>query len=190
MNSETKKKRRSSGRSSCSNKKKRRRLLLQRRRQTTDDDNNINKETTTTSSRTTTRIKSSSSAAAGGETRKRQQRETNDNDGQCVNVSDRYEKIGRLGEGTYGIVYKAREKKGTTNNNNNNNNKIVALKRCIPHHQASDGFPTTALREINALRICRGQHPNIVQLEEVAVSSTNNGVYMVMSTLIERPIFH
>ena len=55
--------------------------------------------------------------------------------GRCVHVSERYEKLGRLGEGTYGIVYKARDQK---------TDKIVALKRCIPHHESSDGFPITS----------------------------------------------
>ena len=55
--------------------------------------------------------------------------------GNCVSVADRYEKIGRVGEGTYGIVYKARDL---------NTNKLVALKRCIPHHESSDGFPLTS----------------------------------------------
>ena len=93
--------------------------------------------------------------------------------GRCVNVVDRYEKIGRLGEGTYGVVYKARERRAA--GSAGGGNKIVALKRCIPHHQESDGFPTTALREINALRVCRS-HPNIVRLEEtVAVSKPRSG---------------
>jgi len=87
--------------------------------------------------------------------------------GNCASVGDRYEKLGRLGEGTYGIVYKARDR--DTDHN-------VALKRCIPHHEASDGFPVTTLREIQSLRVCAG-HPHIVQLEEIAVS--RNGVFLV-----------
>ena len=87
--------------------------------------------------------------------------------GQCVSVGDRYEKLGRLGEGTYGIVYKARDRQTQA---------TVALKRCIPHHEASDGFPVTTLREIQSLRLCQG-HPNIVQLEEIAVS--RKGVFLV-----------
>jgi len=93
--------------------------------------------------------------------------------GRCVNVSARYEKVGRLGEGTYGVVYKAKDKVS---------GDFVALKRCIPHHQASDGFPITALREIQSLRILcgggrRGGHPNVVRLETVATS--NSGVFLV-----------
>lgn len=88
--------------------------------------------------------------------------------GVCEHVSDRYEKVGRVGEGTYGVVYKARDKQ---------TGEYVALKRCIPHHESSDGFPLTTLRELHALRLC-AQHPNVVQLQSVVVSSTN-GVFIV-----------
>jgi serine/threonine protein kinase len=87
--------------------------------------------------------------------------------GRCVSVADRYDKIGRVGEGTYGIVYQAKDR--LTGN-------LVALKRCIPHHESSDGFPVTTLREIQSLRMC-SKHPNIVTLETVAVSK--NGVFLV-----------
>lgn len=88
--------------------------------------------------------------------------------GNCVSVGKRYEKLGRLGQGTYGIVYKARDRQ---------TNSFVALKRCIPHHEASDGFPVTTLREIQSLRLCAGQNEHVVQLQEIAVS--RNGVFLV-----------
>ena len=93
--------------------------------------------------------------------------ETNIIYGHCVNVSERFEKLGRIGEGTYGIVYKARDK--TTQ-------QLVALKRCLPHNESSDGFPLTTLREIQSLRICKN-HENIVQLQDIAVSTS--GVFLV-----------
>ena len=52
-------------------------------------------------------------------------------------------------------------------------NEVVALKKCYAHHESSDGFPITTLREIHALRIC-SSHPNIVDLLEVAVSGGKN----------------
>jgi serine/threonine protein kinase len=99
--------------------------------------------------------------------RKEQVEEGTTTVGRCVSVADRYDKIGRVGEGTYGIVYKAKD---------HVTGKLVALKRCIPHHEASDGFPVTTLREIQSLRMC-STHPNIVTLETVAVSK--NGVFLV-----------
>ena len=89
--------------------------------------------------------------------------------GLCSNVGERFEKLGRIGEGTYGIVYKARDRK---------TRGIVALKRCLPHHESSDGFPLTTLREISTLRLAKA-HPNIVRLHEVAVSSSRSGVFLV-----------
>lgn len=83
--------------------------------------------------------------------------------GACVNVADRYEKLGRVGSGTYGVVYKARDVlTGTT----------VALKRCIPHHEASDGVSVTTLREIENLRLCAAC-PYTVSLLAVAVSKSS-----------------
>jgi serine/threonine protein kinase len=116
--------------------------------------------------------------------------------GTCDNVSERYEKVGRVGQGTYGVVYKARDrfynKKRSSNTNakdssntQNEDEEYVALKRCIPHHESSDGFPVTTLREIHALRVC-SQHPNVVSLLHVAVSSSTSsssaalgGVFLV-----------
>ena len=85
--------------------------------------------------------------------------------GNCTNVSSRYEKIGRIGEGTYGVVYQARDKE---------TGDIVALKRCLPHHESSDGFPVTTLREITILRELKsagGQKHGIIELKDVTVSS-------------------
>ena len=61
-------------------------------------------------------------------------------------------------------MYKARDKI---------TKEIVALKRCLPHHEASDGFPLTTLREITLLRELQdeGRNNGIVILHDVAVSS-------------------
>lgn len=56
--------------------------------------------------------------------------------------SDRYEKIDKVGEGTYGEVYRAKDL---------HNNEIVALKK-IKLENEDEGVPSTALREISILK--------------------------------------
>lgn len=68
---------------------------------------------------------------------------------------DKYQKIEKLGEGTYGIVYKAQNKQ--TNN-------IVALKR-IRLDNEEEGVPCTAIREISLLKEL--VHNQIVRLFDV-----------------------
>lgn len=63
----------------------------------------------------------------------------------------------KLGEGTFGIVSKARSKRS---------GKIVALKKILMHNE-KEGFPITALREVKLLKML--SHPNILHLEEMAV---------------------
>jgi len=79
--------------------------------------------------------------------------------GACRSVGD-FDKICRIGEGTYGTVYKALDK---------NTNSHVALKRVLLHNEREDGFPITSLREIATLRKVSG-HPNIVSLLDVVAS--------------------
>jgi len=68
---------------------------------------------------------------------------------------DKYTKIDKLGEGTYGVVYKAQ---------NNETGQIVALKR-IRLESEDEGVPCTAIREISLLKELK--HPNIVRLHDV-----------------------
>lgn len=75
--------------------------------------------------------------------------------GNCISVSERFRKVGRIGQGTYGVVYKAEDRQTPGD--------FVALKRCIPHHTDSEGFPITTIREIQALRILQ-DHPNVISL--------------------------
>lgn len=53
-----------------------------------------------------------------------------------------YEKLDKVGEGTYGVVYKARDR--TTGD-------IIALKK-IRLEQEDEGVPSTAIREIALLK--------------------------------------
>jgi cyclin-dependent kinase 12/13 len=77
-----------------------------------------------------------------------------------------YEKVLKVGQGTYGKVYKAKIK--SKNNSKDEKVEFVALKKIILE-QEKDGFPLTAIREIVILR--RLKHKNISNLIEVVVSS-------------------
>ncbi|KAL8658210.1 MAG: hypothetical protein Q9226_001178 [Calogaya cf. arnoldii] len=102
-----------------------------------------------------------------------------------------YEISEKLGEGTFGEVYKARSVK---------DGHIVALKKILMHNE-KDGFPITALREIKLLKML--SHPNVLRLEEMAVERTKGEgrkkaiMYMVtpymdhdLSGLLENPKVH
>jgi len=61
----------------------------------------------------------------------------------------------KIGEGTYGIVYKAKDRV---------TGEIIALKK-IRLEAEDEGIPSTAIREISLLKEL--QHPNIVRLYDV-----------------------
>jgi len=72
---------------------------------------------------------------------------------------DKYQNIEKIGEGTYGVVYKAKDTK---------NNEIFALKK-IRLQAEEEGIPSTAIREISLLKEL--QHKNIVRLLDVIHTS-------------------
>lgn len=80
-----------------------------------------------------------------------------------------YQKIEKIGEGTYGVVYKAIYKPDNAN---------VALKK-IRLEGEEDGIPSTSLREISVLRELT--HPNIVKLIDVIMDATK--IYLVFEFL-------
>lgn len=85
----------------------------------------------------------------------------------CRSV-DEFECLNRIEEGTYGVVYRARDKK---------TNEVVALKR-LKMEKEREGFPITSLREINTLM--KAQHENIVTVREVVVGFDLDKIYLVM----------
>ncbi|KAJ3333324.1 hypothetical protein HDU76_009296 [Blyttiomyces sp. JEL0837] len=85
----------------------------------------------------------------------------------CRSV-DNYEKLNRIDEGSYGIVYRARDKQ---------TGEIVALKK-LKLENEKNGFPVTSLREIHTLLLSK--HPNIVDLKEIVVTPSLSGIFLVM----------
>jgi len=90
-------------------------------------------------------------------------------DSHYKNSLDRYQKLEKIGEGTYGVVYKARDKV---------DNDIIALKK-IRLEQEDEGVPSTAVREICLLKEI--QHPNVVELKQVVHG--DNKLYLVFEFL-------
>ncbi|MCD9559638.1 hypothetical protein HAX54_017769 [Datura stramonium] len=85
----------------------------------------------------------------------------------CRSV-DEFERLNRIDEGTYGVVYRAKDKK---------TGEIVALKK-VKMEKEREGFPLTSLREINILLSLH--HPSIVDVKEVVVGSSLDSIFMVM----------
>ncbi|KAH8598035.1 kinase-like domain-containing protein [Bisporella sp. PMI_857] len=105
----------------------------------------------------------------------------------CSRIGN-YEILGKLGEGTFGEVHRARSIR---------TGSVFALKKILMHNE-KDGFPITALREIKLLKIL--SHVNILKLEEMAIEHHQKDkrkramIYMVtpymdhdLSGLLENP---
>ncbi|KAG7029247.1 Cyclin-dependent kinase G-2 [Cucurbita argyrosperma subsp. argyrosperma] len=85
----------------------------------------------------------------------------------CRSV-DEFERLNKIDEGTYGVVYRARDKK---------TGEIVALKK-VKMEKEREGFPLTALREINIL--LSFHHPSIIDVKEVVVGNSLDSIFMAM----------
>lgn len=85
----------------------------------------------------------------------------------CRSVEE-FQCLNRIEEGTYGVVYRARDKR---------TEEVVALKR-LKMEKEKEGFPITSLREINTL--LKAQHPNIVTVREIVVGSNMDKIFIVM----------
>jgi serine/threonine protein kinase len=82
---------------------------------------------------------------------------------------ERYRKIEKIGEGTYGVVYKAEDLQ---------TGKIIALKK-VRLETEDEGVPSTAIREISILKEL--SHPGIVSLLDVI--SHSKKLYLVFEYL-------
>lgn len=85
----------------------------------------------------------------------------------CRSV-DEFEKLNKIDEGTYGVVFRARDKK---------TGELVALKK-VKMEKEKGGFPMTSLREINVL--LSFHHPSVVDVKEVVVGNMLDNIFMVM----------
>ena len=94
--------------------------------------------------------------------------------GRCRSIGS-FSRGDKIGEGTYGSVYQARDKA---------TGQLVAIKRVKLGDSSFDreGMPITHLREVSILRSLQ-QHPHIVQLLEVVVGSTVDSVFLVFECL-------
>lgn len=82
-----------------------------------------------------------------------------------------FEKLEKIGEGTYGVVYKAVDTR--------HNNRVVALKK-IRLESEDEGIPSTTIREISLLKELKDD--NIVALYDI-VHSNSNKIYLVFEYL-------
>ncbi|KAL0421533.1 UNVERIFIED_CONTAM: Cyclin-dependent kinase G-2 [Sesamum latifolium] len=128
-----------------------------------DDNNNYNGST---SSQSDTESEDDRGSSGTPEPAHPPQRSVNMLQG-CRSV-DEFERLNKIDEGTYGVVYRARDKK---------TGEIVALKK-VKMEKEREGFPLTSLREINIL--LSFHHPSIVDVKEVVVGSSLDSIFMVM----------
>ena len=70
-------------------------------------------------------------------------------------LRSRYKKLAKLGEGTYGVVFKALDLKS---------HEVVAIKK-VKLENELEGVPSTAIREISLLKEL--SHPNVIKLKDV-----------------------
>ena len=85
-------------------------------------------------------------------------------------IAQRYTKVARVGQGTYGVVFKAKDLQ---------TGEFVALKKILLHGD-DEGVPATSIREIALLKEV-SQHRNIVQLKEVI--NENHKLYLAFEFL-------
>ncbi|VDO31402.1 unnamed protein product [Onchocerca flexuosa] len=89
--------------------------------------------------------------------------------GGCRSVNE-FKKMNRIGEGTYGIVYRAKDMK---------TGETIALKKVrMDEKSEENGISISAIREIHLLMSLH--HKNIVQLKEIVVGQQLTSIFLVM----------
>lgn len=87
--------------------------------------------------------------------------------GKCRSINS-FEKLNQIGEGTYGVVYRARDKES---------GEVVAVKK-MRMEQEKEGFPVTGVREVGLLLSLR--HENVVRLHDVVVGRHLDSIFLLM----------
>ncbi|KAK6636437.1 Cell division protein kinase 1 [Polyplax serrata] len=82
---------------------------------------------------------------------------------------ENYQKVEKIGEGTYGVVFRGKNIK---------TGAIVAMKK-IRLENEDEGIPSTAIREISLLKEL--QNPNVVSLQDVIMEDTR--LYLIFEFL-------
>lgn len=85
-------------------------------------------------------------------------------------IAEKYAPIGKIGEGTYGLVYKARHAAGGADGG------LVAVKK-FKSFKSMDGISPTAIREIKLLRELKNRY--IVDLVDVMMDEMDKALYLV-----------
>lgn len=92
-------------------------------------------------------------------------------------ISEKYAPVGKIGEGTYGLVYKARMVQPPGNSDNpSSSESFVAVKK-FKSFKSGDGISPTAIREIKLLRELK--NPYIVDLIDVMLDEADKALYLV-----------
>ena len=82
-----------------------------------------------------------------------------------------YENIEKIGEGSYGIVYRSRCK---------TSGQMFAVKK-VKLYDNDEGIPSTTLREIGILKEMR--HKNIVELKNVVINEDPFRIFLIFEYL-------
>lgn len=82
--------------------------------------------------------------------------------------SDSYDKLEKIGEGTFGKVYRALDLE---------TNQIVALKK-FKLEKETEGFPITSLRE--TMTLLKSKHPNVIDVRDIVFGKKLDEIFIVM----------
>lgn len=92
-------------------------------------------------------------------------------------ISEKYAPVGKIGEGTYGLVYKARTVHAANSTEPPSSaESFVAVKK-FKSFKSGDGISPTAIREIKLLRELK--NPYIVNLIDVMLDEADKALYLV-----------